>query len=130
MNADGAFYTASGGLSFLDQKNPNFDKDLALVKRCCKILQEPDAALKAKNAEERFLAAAMLLAQYRTRKSATAKSEPIDAEQSKLILQALAGADWTPATDFMKLSPVMVLGRLPLTAKDGWTPPRDAKAYA
>jgi hypothetical protein len=78
-NADGDFYTASGGLSFLDKKNPNFAQDLALVKRCCKILQEPDAALKAKNAEERFTAAAMLLARYRTRKSAAPKSELIDA---------------------------------------------------
>jgi hypothetical protein len=129
-SADNDFYTASGGLSFLNKNNPNFEKDLDLVKRCCKMLQEPDTALKAKNAEERFIAAAMLLAQYRTRKSAAAKTEPIDAEQSKLILQALAGADWTPANDFMKLSPSMVLGRLPLTAKDGWMPPRDRKEYA
>jgi hypothetical protein len=51
--------------------------------------------------------------------------------QSKLILQALAEADWTPTTDYTQLSPSMVLHRLPLTAKDGWEPPKmDAKAYA
>jgi hypothetical protein len=129
-NPDGDFYTASGGLSFLNKNNPNFEKDLALIKRCCKILQEPDTALKAKNAEERFLAAGMLLAKYRTRRTSAAKTEPIDADQSKRILEALAAADWTPTNDFMKLSPVMVLGRLPLTGKDGWMPPREPKAYA
>ncbi len=129
-NGDGDFYLASGQLSFIDKKSPNFEKDVALIKRCTKILQDPDAALKGKSEEERFLAAGMLLAQYRTRKTAAAKTEPIDAEQSKLILQALASTDWTPTNDFMQLSPRMVLGRLPLTDKDGWTPPRDAKAYA
>src|SRR5207244_12214880 len=54
-----------------------------------KILQAPDAALKAKDAQERFLAAAMLLAKYRTRKSANDKTEAIAAEQSKLILKAI-----------------------------------------
>jgi hypothetical protein len=126
------FLTAPGQLNFLDKKRANFDKDIALVQRCTTILQDPDAALKGKNAEDRFLAAAMLVAQYRTRKSAGAKAEPIDAGQSKLILQALAAADWTPPTDFTQLSPLMVLHRLPLTAKDGWAPPpaQDARAYA
>ncbi len=128
----GGFYLAPGGLNFLNKKNPNFDKDMALLQRSAKILQAPDAALKAKNAEDRFLAAAMLLAQYRTRKSPKDTSEPIDAGQSKLILQALAAADWTPTTDFTKLSPRMVLYRLPLTKKDGWEPPspNDAQALA
>jgi hypothetical protein len=128
----GGFYLAPGGLNFLNKKNPSFDKDIVLLKRCVKILQEPNAALKAKNAEERFLAAAMLLAQYRTRKSPKDQTEPIDAEQSKLILKALASADWTPTTDLMKLSPRLVLYRLPLTKKDGWEPPaaNDAKALA
>jgi hypothetical protein len=126
------FLVAPSPLNFINKKIANFDKDIALIKRCTKILEDPDAALKGKSAEDRFLAAAMLVAHYRTRKSASAKTEPIDAEQSKLILQALAAADWTPATDFTQLSPRMVLDRLPLTAKDGWAPssPADPKAYA
>jgi len=128
----GDFYVAPGGLNFLNKNNPNFDKDVVLLKRCAKILKAPDPALKAKNAEDRFLAAAMLLAKYRMRTSPNDKSEPINAEQSKLILQAIAGADWTPTNDFMKLSPRMVLFKLPLTKKDGWNPPAgtDAKAFA
>jgi hypothetical protein len=124
------FYLAPGQLQFINKNNANFDKDVALIKRCIKILEAPNAALKSKNAEERFLAAAMLVAQYRTRKSPNAATEPIDAEQSKLILQALASADWTLTTDITQLSPLMVLYRLPLTAKDGWTPPNDPKARA
>jgi hypothetical protein len=126
------FYLAPSPLNFLAKGNANFEKDLALVKRCAKILEEPDAALKSKNAEDRFLAAAMLVARYRTPRAANAKTAPIEAAQSKLILQALADADWTPKTDFTQLSPLMVLHRLPLTKQDGWMPPssQDAKAYA
>jgi hypothetical protein len=126
------FFMAPGQLNFINKLDANYDKDIALIKRCTKILEEPNAALKAKDAEDRFLAAAMLVARYRTRKSASAKTEPIEATQSKLILQALAAADWTPSTDFRRLSPLLVLHRLPLTAKDGWEPPppADAKAYA
>jgi hypothetical protein len=126
------FLVAPGQLNFIGKNSANFDKDLALIKRCIKILEDPNTSLKAKNGEDRFLAAAMLLAKYCTRKSANAKSEPIAAEQSKLILEALAGADWTPTTDYTQLSPLMVLHRLPLTKKDGWEPPsfKDAKAYA
>ena len=128
----GDFHVAPSPLNFIAKGGANFDKDVALIKRCAKILEEPNAALKGKNAEDRFLAAAMLVARYRTRGAADAKTEPTDAEQSKLILQALAAADWTPKTDFTQLSPLMVLGRLPLTEKDGWAPPsaKDAKAYA
>jgi hypothetical protein len=126
------FYVATGQLDFVDKKNSSFNKDLALIKRCTTILADPSAALKAKNAEDRFLAAGMLMAGYLTRRSSKAKAEPIDAEQSKLIMEALAAADWTPSTDFMQLSPLMVLQRLPLTKKDGWAPPsaNDRKAYA
>jgi hypothetical protein len=129
---EGDFFVPRGQLGFLDKKNASFDKDIALVKRCVKILEDPNAALKGKNGEDRFLAAGMLVARYTTRKSPNAKAEPIDAEQSKLILQALAAADWTSAPDMMQLSPLMVLYRLPLTAKDGWTPPspKNQAAYA
>ena len=49
---------APSPLNFLNKKNANFDKDIALIKRCTKILEDPNAALKGKSAEDRFLAAA------------------------------------------------------------------------
>jgi hypothetical protein len=126
------FLVPAGPLTFIDRKSATFDKDLALIKRCARLLEDPDTSLKAKDREDRFLAAAMLVVQYTTRKSPSAKAEPIDADQSKRILQALAGADWTPSTDVMQLSPLTVLHRLRLTDKDGWVPPaaKDPKAYA
>ena len=123
---------APGQLQFIDKNSPTFEKDFALIQRCAKILEDPNAALKGKDAEDRFLAAGMLVAQYRSRKSSNPKVESIDAEQSKLILQALAAADWTPSRNFLTLSPLMVLLRLPLTDKDGWMPPanREPKEFA
>jgi hypothetical protein len=129
---DSGFYIVPLPLDFIDKKTASFEKDVALVQRCSKLLDDPNASLKAANPEDRFLTAAMLLAKYQTRKTPAEKTEPIDAEQSRLILRALASADWTPPTDFTQLSPRMVLGRLPLTEKDGWKPPsaQDQKAYA
>jgi hypothetical protein len=120
---DGGFYVAPGPLVYLDGKSPTFEKDVALVKRCVLILRNPNVALQDANAETRFLAAAMLLTRYTTRRSPNPKTEPIDAEQSKRILLGLATADWTPTTDLMQMSPYMVFHRLALTEKDGWTPP-------
>src|SRR5262249_1546783 len=95
------------------------------------LLEDPDTSLKAKDEADRFLAAAMLVVRYTTRRSPNAKTEPIDAEQSKRILQALAGADWTRSTDVTHLSPRTGLHRLPLPEKDGWAPPaKDPKAHA
>jgi hypothetical protein len=130
-HGDADFYVV-GTMSFIDKKSPGFDKDIKLIMRCAKLLEDPDASLKGENAEDRFLTAGMLVTRYTTRRNANAKTAPIEAGQSKRILQALAAADWTPATDFTQLSPMMVLGRLPLTDKDGWSPPtgQDAKAYA
>jgi hypothetical protein len=125
---DADVYTVAGALPFVPKQSPTFEKDVALLKRCIKLMENPNDSLKAKEAEDRFLTAAMLLAKYRSRRTQNDKSEPIDAEQSKLILQALAGADWTPPTDYTQLSPQMVLFRLPLTEKEGWTPPKEPKA--
>jgi len=127
----GDFYVPAMQLCFVSKANASFDMEVALIKRCTTILEDPNAALKGKNAENRFLAAAMLIVQYRTRRSQDDKTEPVDAEQSKLILQALAAADWTPTKEYTKLTPLLVLNRLNLTMKDGFMPTSNApEAYA
>src|SRR5262249_17388818 len=88
----GADFYVAGVLAFVDKNSPNFEKDVALVNRSAKVLADPNAALKAKDADDRFLAAAMLIARYSRRHSPNDKPEPIDADQSKMILQALAAA--------------------------------------
>jgi hypothetical protein len=131
-HGEGDFFVASGQLSFLDKSRDGFAKDVALIERCTKLLENPAESLKAKDAQDRFLTAGMLVYRYTTRSSATAKKEAIPAEESKRILEAMASADWTAKGEFTHLSPMMVLHRLPLTVKDGWKPPpaTDAKAYA
>jgi hypothetical protein len=131
LRNEGDFYVANGGLGFVSKQSANFEKDSALIKRSAKIMEAPNNFLKAESAEDRFIAAAMLLNQYRGRRSIDAKTEPIDADQSKLILKALATAEWPTAADYTKLNPRWVIARLGLTDKDGWNPPvKDQKAFA
>ena len=127
------------GLNYYDmigkQDNGNFDKDMEEVKRCVKLLADPAAGFKAKSADDRLLTAAMLVTRCRTQRPGAVKTEPIDAEQSKQILLALADADWTPKAvvgpgrfTALPLNAQSIFFQLGLTEKDGWTPPKDAAA--
>lgn len=111
----------------------NFDKSVDEVRRAAKLLADPAAGFKSKEADDRFLTAALLVMRYRTRRGGEVKTEPIDAGQSKQILQALADADWTPkvgGSSGFRLTPQSVFYRLGLTPKDGWTQPKDYKQTA
>ena len=81
--------------------------------------------LKSKDADERLMTASMLLTKYRTPKAGAnnPKTEAVDAETSKLILEAIAGGDWT-RQGRAQVSPQMVFMRLNLNAKDGYNPPK------
>jgi hypothetical protein len=125
-NVEGDFHVTTMYFDVVDKKTPNYDKDVALIKRCTKLLDNPTASLKSKDAEDRLITAAMLVIRYRTPAPGTQtppKTEPIAADESKLILQALASSDWSQRQALTQLSPQMVIGRLNLTAKDGWMPP-------
>ena len=111
--------------------NPNYEKEVEEAKKAAKLIADPMVSLKSKDAEERFLTAAMLIERYRTAKpSATQppKQEPIDAAESKLILAALRDADWTPPKPqqgrVTVMTPMNSFYRLGLTKEDNWTPPR------
>jgi len=122
---DADFHVAQNYYDVIDKKAGNFAQELALVKRAAKLMDEPAAGLKSSDAEERLMTAAMLLTKYRTPKPGVKnpKTETVDAEQSKLILAAIADGDWT-RRDPQKLSAALVFQRLNLTAKDGWNPPK------
>ncbi len=133
------FYVAQNFNDFIAKDAGDFDKSMDEAKRSVKLLADPTAVLKGKNDDDRFLTAAMLVARYRTAKPGQTKTEPIDAEESKLILQALADADWTakPAgpgpigiLGAQTMTPQNVFFRLNLTPQDGWTQPTDAKDIA
>jgi hypothetical protein len=133
---DADFYIATGTAADVINKKDNdaFDKTLEEVKGAVKLLADPMEALKGKNAEDRTTVAEMLISRYRMPRPMTTgeKTEKIDAEESKLILQALSDADWKQKNDGprrpglpFQLSPQNSFFQLNLTEKDGWTPPRD-----
>jgi len=111
--------------------NANFAKELDTVKKTAKLLANPKAGLKSKDADKRFETAALLVVRYRTPGLGTQKTAPIPAEGSKLILTALANADWKKPNKPLAgvLTPQMTFYRLGLTNKDGWTPPKDFRTF-
>ena len=121
------FYVAQAAYEFLDKsKTKAYDKKLAEIKHCAELLQNPDAALQAKDPADRLLTAAMLIFRYRTARyvyTGKPTTAPIEASQSGRILAALAEADWKEEEVPLELSPFSLFARLDLTPEDGWTPP-------
>jgi hypothetical protein len=117
-------------------ENPNWAKEVGEVKKAVKLLANPSPGLKSRNKEERFLTAALLITRYRTPRAGTNKTVPVDAEQSKRILLALADADWATrpgrpgGPGMARMNPQAVFFQLGLTDKDGWTPPKDFRKFA
>jgi hypothetical protein len=116
---------------FLDKsKTKSYDAKLPEIKHCAQLLRDPDAGLQAKTPADRLLTAAMLIFRYRTARyaySGKPTTAPIDAKQSRLILSALAEADWKEEEAPLELSPFSLFMRLDLTPEDGWTPPRSVR---
>lgn len=129
------FFVAPMFFDFIDKKNTTFDSDLETIQRCARLLEDPNKSLKAKSEEDRLFTVSMLLTRYNTPRSAKAKRVPIDAEQSRLILQALAEADWTPPKPrpnvpiFNQVTAQQLFYQLQAQAKDGWMPPKDVRQF-
>ena len=127
------FYVATSAYAALDKKAPTFARDLAEVHKFVKVLADPMSGLKAKSAGDRFQAAALLLEHYRTAKPG-AKEQPISAEESKLILLAIADGDWNARPIFRPGMPRPMTAqtcfyRLGLQPKDGWVQPRNFQEF-
>ena len=120
------FYTIGGVVGYYinSDKNPGFDKEVQAAKTAAKLMDNPQAGLKSKDADERLLAAAILIDRYRTFRGPTNKQEPIDAEESNEIMKVLADADWQGQLNFMGLRahPQQLFQQLSVTAKDGFMP--------
>jgi hypothetical protein len=121
------FYTIGGVVGYYinSDKNADFAKEVLVAKTVLKVSANPLAHLKAKDAEERLLAASVLIEKYRSFQGPKSTQEPIDVEESKLIMRALADADWKTQANFMALrpNPVRLFQQLGVTAKDGFTVP-------
>lgn len=106
------------------QTDPGFEKDLALARLAGRLLARPEEGLKSKDADDRVLAAHLLILRSTFapfRHGQTGKAEPIDAEQSKLALLALAEADWDKHNQEVSES----LKWLQWAAKYGAPPPKN-----
>jgi hypothetical protein len=119
------FYVVGGPIGYFvnAEKNPGFDKEVDVVKAVGKVTENPQASLKAKDADERLLAAAILIDRYRTFRGSP-KQEPIDADESKQILRALLDADWKAPIEVSAMRPSanLLFNQLGVTAKDGFAP--------
>jgi len=132
---DGLFYLAKtdeAGVyqvrmyyDIVNRSAPTFAKDVAEAKEVGQILANPMAALKDTMREKRVNAAILLVTKYRSvNVPGATKQEPIDAEESKLILSALALADWNQPARFGTNHPMFAFNMLGVTEKDGWRQPQ------
>jgi len=117
-----SFCVAPAYFSFVDKNAGDFGKQVEQVKKCTKLLSDPMASLKSKSADDRAQTAAMLVLRYRAFKPGKMKEEEIGAEESKLILNALAEGDWSKGFSPTEITPQMAFGQLGLTPNDGWKP--------
>ncbi len=126
------FYVVPAG-GFHDKSGKDFEKELALTRRCCRSLSEPDTALKAKGLQDRVLTAYLLSLRYTyapMRLRGKNEAKPIDAGQSKLILSALAEADWDRPADEAEVSPRYAVILIAEAARQGGVPmPKSYPAY-
>jgi hypothetical protein len=114
------FFVAPGFNEFVPYTQPTFKQELALVRFTLKMGDHPAEGLKSKDRQERLYAAALCIYRYRSYRGKSPKTEPIDAGESRLILGALADADWDAKG---LISPWGLFNQLGLTKKDGWSFP-------
>lgn len=114
-------------------RGKDFERRLALVQRCGKLLKDAEAGLRAPEADDRLLTAGMLILRYRTPQHVyrgEAKTAPIDAERNRLILAVLADGEWTEMDLRAPMGRLRLFFRLGLTARDGWKPAKSEKETA
>jgi hypothetical protein len=124
---------------------PNYERDLVQVRRTGRCLRDTLAGLKSKEADDRLVTASLLIDRYRPSTiffnvndgkplfvppGKAVKQEQIDKEESKLILSALAEADWTVNRDSPLPSALQLFARLGVTADDGFTRPANFAQYS
>src|SRR5437660_12424927 len=116
--------TGRFGMPILKDGNAGFSKEIQQYERWGKLLKEPIEGLNSKDADERFLTAALLVTEFRTYRAGvhvpSRKTEPIDAALSNLILQTLAETDWSKATLDNTVTAQRLFARLNPSAKAGW----------
>jgi len=118
-----AFYILSPMAPPLDATADNYAKQLDMVKKALAAVEAPAKSLQAEKADDRYFAAASLIAKYRTFPANAAEIEqvPVSQELSSLLLKALTERDWTKFEEGLP-QPVQVMYSLGLNDNDGFKP--------
>jgi hypothetical protein len=126
----GDYLLLTAGNQFVSKrKKAIYDPELAQVRLSLKILRNPLASLKSTDADERQVCAFLLISQYRKSPSGPVQTQPISAEESRLIFKALLEANWNfnqKGYDY-KTGPVSLFNQLGVTERDGYHRPADAR---
>ena len=123
----GDFYVVPGMNYPVDVSTDAGKKTLEQVKRVTVVLADPAKGLKSEKAAERTDAAILAVMKYRSYPvlGGEAKDVAIPADESKLILKALAEANWSLKNQGgAEFSPnaFVAFNQLGLADKDGWKP--------
>jgi hypothetical protein len=104
------------------------DREIEQVKKVTAALANPLVGLKSDKPEVRAQTAAVLVMKFRSAPMFAQQVDqvPVEAELSRLILQALAEADWSQQAnaEVTPFQPVQAFYALGLTPQDGWNPPK------
>ena len=127
LHPEGDFYVQTPFVPPLVKGQGNYDADLKQIRKVLKVTSDPVAALKAKDPAERAFAATTFVHKYRTPPQPVdgrpIRLEPVPAEESKLILKALAEMDWNKLDETGNAPLQNAFWTLGLTDRDGWRQP-------
>ena len=129
-------FSLSNGLSRGVPKGGGFETPgkyeelVRAVRKMVKMLEDPVATLQGKNDADRYIGLTMLIEHYRSRgvKDPRWEEKPVDPKVSKLLLKALAEADWSwkpGQLDYYPPHPSYLFQQLGVTKKDDYDPPTD-----
>jgi hypothetical protein len=106
----------------LDLRDGTQKETVRLYEEWARLLADPQCGLTSRNFEERYVTAALLLAQKRLARGNPHKAPAFDAERSRLILEALTHGEIGKWYGDRELLPARAFFGLGLTEKDGWAP--------
>lgn len=120
------FYTINPMMAPLGAKDEGYKDQLAQVKQAAAVIADPMKGLKADKATDRLFAANVLVQKYRSYPEGGGEAEQvkIGADESKLVLKAIAEGDWkNDGTDPNAPNAYQAFSMIGLNDKDGWKYP-------
>jgi hypothetical protein len=117
----GEFFTITPTSKPILTTDSDYKAQRAFVTTGAMALTDPMKALRAEKAEDRALAAFILVERYRKHPPGKVETSELSAQESRAILKALAEANWKrDPNDNSAPDGFKAFERLSLTEKDGW----------